>query len=100
MKTRIKELRARYDLTQEEFAKRGKLGGKKQVCRCPQCFTYKVSPWSGSAPLCPDCGGSMDPLLKMMIDKGEIVENLPTAKEVRDKVMKQLEIIKRMEDRE
>jgi len=72
-------------------AKRGKLGGKKQVWRCTKCLVDVVKPYNAQPPKCPKCGGEMEPLLKPLIKNGEIVAELPKPKEIREYVLSQLE---------
>ena len=71
-------------------AKRGKLGGRKQVWRCPKCLTDVVLPFDKPQPKCPLCGGKMEPMLKPLIKNGKIVAELPKPKEIREYVLKQI----------
>ncbi len=72
-------------------AKRGKLGGKKQVWRCPECLVDMVLPFDSSKPVCPRCGGETEPMLKPLIEGGKIVVELPEPKEIRGYVLEQIE---------
>ena len=72
-------------------AKRGKLGGKKQVWRCPECLVDVVKPFGSEAPECPRCGGEMEAMLKPLIKDGRIVAELPKPDEIRAYVLKQVE---------
>jgi len=72
-------------------AKRGKLGGKKQVWRCPECLTDTVLSFVSPQPSCPKCGGETQPMLKPLIEHGKIVAKLPKPHEIRQYVLKQLE---------
>jgi nicotinate phosphoribosyltransferase len=72
-------------------AKRGKLGGKKQVWRCPKCMVDRVLPFRSPQPSCSECGGKTKPMLKPLIVKGKIVAKLPKPVEIRRYVLKQLE---------
>jgi len=72
-------------------AKRGKLGGKKQVWRCPKCVVDSVLPFKSPQPNCPKCGGKTQPMLKPLIKNGKIVAKLPKPAEIRQYVLKQLE---------
>ncbi len=76
------------------IAKRGKLAGKKMVWRCPEDLTLVVKPFKSTEPVCPLCDGKMEPLLRRYIRQGEIVEPLPTVDEIREYVLRQLNIIK------
>ena len=71
-------------------AKRGKLGGRKQVWRCPKCLTDVVLPLDKPQPKCPLCGGKMEPMLRPLIKNGKIVAELPKPKEIREYVLKQI----------
>lgn len=72
-------------------AKRGKLGGKKQVWRCPKCLVDTVLPFKSPQPSCIECGGKTQPMLKPIIENGKIVTELPKPSEIRRYVLEQLE---------
>jgi len=72
-------------------AKRGKLGGKKQLWRCPQCLLDTVLPFGAPQPRCPNCGGETQGMLKPLIENGKIVTALLKPKEIRQYVLSQLE---------
>ncbi|RLI46130.1 nicotinate phosphoribosyltransferase [Candidatus Bathyarchaeota archaeon] len=72
-------------------AKRGKLGGKKQVWRCPRCLVDTVLPFKSAQPSCVECGGKTQPMLKPLIENGRIVAELPKPGEIRRYVLEQLE---------
>lgn len=74
-------------------AKRGKLGGKKQVWRCPECLLDTVLPFMSSRPNCPKCGCETQPMLKPFIEHGKVVAKLPKPQEIRQYVLEQLEIL-------
>jgi nicotinate phosphoribosyltransferase len=74
-------------------AKRGKMGGRKQVWRCTRCLTDTVLPINARSPSCPQCGGNTAPMLKPLIRNGEIVTILPKPKEIRQYVLNQLKKI-------
>ena len=71
-------------------AKRGKLGGKKQVWRCPECLVDTVLPFDSSKPECPRCGSETEPMLKPLIEGGKIVAELPIPREIRGYVLEQM----------
>ena len=71
-------------------AKRGKLGGRKQVWRCPECLADVVLPFNKSQPECPHCGGKMESMLKPLIKNGKIVAELPKPSEIREYVLEQV----------
>jgi len=77
-------------------AKRGKLGGRKQVWRCGDCMTDTVLPFEEPPPRCPICGGGTEAMLRPLVKGGEIVADLPEPKEMRGRVLEQ---IKRLESR-
>jgi len=72
-------------------AKRGKLGGKKQVWRCQKCLVDTVLPFDYAKPRCPNCGGETQPMLKSLIKDGKIVAKLPKPDKIREYVLKQIE---------
>jgi nicotinate phosphoribosyltransferase len=76
-------------------AKRGKLGGKKQVWRCMDCLVDLVLPFDSRKPECPECGGEMEPMLKPLIQNGKVVAELPEPKEIREYVLGQLDKLSR-----
>ena len=71
-------------------AKRGKLGGKKQVWRCPECLVDVVLPFNSPKPKCPECGGETEPMLKPLMKHGKIVAELPRPREIRGYVLEQI----------
>jgi len=71
-------------------AKRGKLGGKKQVWRCRECLVDTVLPFDSSKPECPVCGGETEPMLKPLVEGGKIVAELPMPREIRGYVLEQM----------
>lgn len=71
-------------------AKRGKLGGRKQVWRCDRCLQDLVKLAEEDPPKCRQCGESMNPLLKEYIAEGKIIQKLPKAEEIRRHVLEQL----------
>lgn len=73
-------------------AKRGKMSGRKQVLRCPSCFSTVTVPVAEAEAKagCP-CGGRREPLLKPLIRQGRVVRELPSSQEIRDRVLRQLE---------
>src|SRR5437867_191011 len=64
-------------------AKRGKLGGKKQVWHCPESLVELVRPATSPAPNCPKCGKRMLPLLTPLVAKGQLAKPLPGPDEIR-----------------
>jgi nicotinate phosphoribosyltransferase len=72
-------------------AKRGKLGGRKEVWRCPSCLIDVVLPYGSFRPKCPKCGKETEQMLKPLIKNGKIVAKLPKPEEVRKYVLEQLQ---------
>ncbi|WP_297467235.1 nicotinate phosphoribosyltransferase [Thermococcus sp.] len=70
------------------ITKRGKLSGRKQVYRCENGH-YHLVPANKKLERCPVCGAKVEPLLKPLIEKGEIVGELPKAREIREYVLEQ-----------
>ncbi len=79
------------ELEGELSAKRGKLGGKKQVWRCSQCLSDTVLPFEAPKPRCSRCGGKTQPMLIPLVKRGEIVAELPEPREIRQHVLEQIE---------
>ena len=72
-------------------AKRGKLGGRKQVWRCPSCMVDLVRLFESQPPRCPRCDGEMEAMLEPLVENGEIVGDLKTPSEIREFAMSQIE---------
>ncbi len=70
--------------------KRGKLSGRKQIYRCENGHHHRV-PANKTLERCPVCGAKVEPLLKPLIENGEIVGELPRAREIREYVLEQAE---------
>ena len=79
------------DIKGKPVAKRGKLGGRKQVWRCPECLMDVVIPYKDPKPKCPKCGGETQLALKPLVENGKIVAELPKPREIREYTLKQLE---------
>lgn len=71
-------------------AKRGKLGGKKEVWRCQKCLVDIVLPYLAPQPKCPKCRDKTERMLKPLVQQGEVVAKLPRAKGIRRYVLNQL----------
>ena len=71
-------------------AKRGKLGGRKNVWRCRRCLEFLLTREDERAGRCPRCGGKMESVLRPLLRDGKIEGRLPSPKEIRKYVMKQL----------
>jgi nicotinate phosphoribosyltransferase len=72
-------------------AKRGKLGGKKQVWRCKDCLSDMVKPSKAAKPRCEICNGEVEPMLIPLLINGKISSTLPEPKKIRKYVLNQLE---------
>ena len=79
------------EIDKKPVAKRGVFGGEKQIYRCPECFEDACALVDDTVLECDGCGEEMTPLLKPLIRNGKIVSDLPDAKEIRNKVLKELE---------
>jgi nicotinate phosphoribosyltransferase len=80
-------------------AKRGKLGGKKQVWRCPECLIDVVLPFDSIKPECPQCGAETEPMLEPLLEGGKIVSELPEPKKIRRHVLEQIDKLPRMPEK-
>jgi nicotinate phosphoribosyltransferase len=78
-------------------AKRGKLGGRKQVWRCPGCMVDVVRPWGEAAPECPRCGGETEAMLRPLVESGVIVGDLPEPRRIRELVLEQISKLGKVE---
>jgi len=74
-------------------AKRGKYGGRKYVFRCPDCLGFGVTHDRDDVPSCPKCGIEMDLIERMFLKNGKRTERELTPKELRSRVLSQLEKI-------
>ena len=74
------------------LAKRGKWSGSKRVLRCQACGTGMIVPLDAEQSIC-ECGGSFIDVLIPMFDKGTYIERMPSHREIREFVLKQLETI-------
>ena len=72
-------------------AKRGKLAGKKMVWRCDDCLLEKVTVESLPMSKCPNCRNDMQKLLMPLITKGRLASALPSADNIRKRVLDQLD---------
>ncbi|MDP6612480.1 MAG: nicotinate phosphoribosyltransferase [Candidatus Hydrothermarchaeota archaeon] len=71
-------------------AKRGKLGGKKEVYRCTACLNSEIT-YKKEITQCPKCGGKIEVLLKPLVKGGRIVAELPNVEKIRNYVLEQLQ---------
>ncbi len=78
------------ELKRQPVAKRGKIGGRKQVWRCSRCLTDVVLPGGARGPKCPACGGKTSALLIRVMKKGRITIREPEVDQIRKRVMAQL----------
>lgn len=78
------------ELEGKPVAKRGKLGGRKQVWRCSKCLRDVVLPADARAPRCPACGGKTSPLLIPLLRRGKRVAREISVDLIRKRVMDQL----------
>jgi nicotinate phosphoribosyltransferase len=81
------------DIVEKEgksVAKRGKLGGKKEVWRCDKCLLDYVLLEGVRSPSCTNCGNKTRPLLVKLLESGHITSPLPTPDKIRERVIDQL----------
>ncbi len=71
-------------------AKRGKLGGKKQVWRCDNCLVEYITLEKAPAPSCSRCKGKTRRMLLPLITNGRLSKALPRPDAVRQLVLEQL----------
>jgi len=74
----------------KSVAKRGKLGGKKEVWRCDKCLSDYVLPEGVPSPSCSNCGSKTKPLLVRLLESGRPTGPLPTPDKIRERVIDQL----------
>ena len=81
------------DIVEKEgksVAKRGKLGGKKEVWRCDKCLLDYVLLEGVPSPSCSNCRNKTRPLLVTLLDGGRPTSPLPSADKIRELVLDQL----------
>jgi nicotinate phosphoribosyltransferase len=71
-------------------AKRGKMGGRKQVWRCAGCLVDVVQQFGRPMPKCPRCGGETEVMLRPLVKNGEVVSDLPEPRQIRKHVLDQI----------
>jgi nicotinate phosphoribosyltransferase len=71
------------------FAKRGKESGRKNVFRCGKCMKGYVLPFNNKAPKCA-CGGKTASSMTEIISEGRIIKDLPSAREIRKRMLEEL----------
>ena len=72
------------------FAKRGKCSGTKRVLRCAACKKGRVVPYSEVRYQC-ECGGVFEDILVPVLDNGRHLIDMPSHKEIREFVLKQMQ---------
>ncbi|MFQ5818763.1 MAG: nicotinate phosphoribosyltransferase [Candidatus Heimdallarchaeota archaeon] len=81
----------------DPVAKRGKLGGKKEVWYCNTCFTERTTLWEAPAPKCSVCEQKMERALIPLIQQGVITAELPDAQILRQQVIDHLQALRTRE---
>lgn len=74
------------------IAKRGKWSGSKRVLRCGGCQKRMIVPLNEKTYSC-QCGGAFEDILIPVMDKGKYLLDVPSPREIRNFVLKQLEAI-------
>jgi len=72
-------------------AKRGKMSGAKSFYRCHHCHSDRITLKAAPVPACPGCGEPMEDMMRTVMESGRITCELPSAKEIREYVLRQLE---------
>lgn len=72
------------------LAKRGKWSGSKRVLRCPACNKGTIVPHNNKEHKC-ECGAIFEDVLIPVMDNGKHLIDMPSHKEIRNFVLKQLE---------
>lgn len=75
----------------QPVAKRGKLGGKKQVYRCSSCLQIEVVPWGAESPTCTGCDSDMVLIQEKLMEDGQKLGESLSPEELRDRVLDQLD---------
>ena len=74
------------------LAKRGKWSGSKKVLRCPACNKGTIVPYNNKQHIC-GCGAIFEDILISVMDNGKYFIDIPSHKEIRNFVLKQLQAI-------
>jgi len=74
----------------KSVAKRGKLGGRKEVWRCDKCLREYVLPDKAAAPSCSECQGKTKLMLLPLLERGQLSKALPSPDKIRQLVLQQL----------
>jgi nicotinate phosphoribosyltransferase len=72
------------------FAKRGKWSGTKRVLRCAACKKGRTVPYNETRYEC-ECGGAFYDVLIPVLDNGSYCTEMPSHKEIREFVLKQIQ---------
>ena len=81
------------EISGKAVAKRGKLGGKKQIWRCSKCMGDVTTIDGVPPPICSSCKEEMVPLLKKVMDRGKKIMDKRKDEEIRDTVLRQISSI-------
>lgn len=73
----------------EAVSKRGKKSGAKQLYICSECDKRLIRSFGEGETKCPECGGKAKPVLTKVIEKGEVQNDRPSVKRIRDYSMSQ-----------
>ena len=64
-------------------SKRGKLSGRKQLWRCPECGSHGVAPRGAPVAMCPTCASDVATPVRTWVEGGALVQALPPPADVR-----------------
>ncbi len=68
----------------EPVSKRGKRSGTKQLYVCDNCDKRTVASFGLEKKDCPACNGKANPCLEPLLEKGKLVKDYPSEKEIRE----------------
>ncbi len=80
------------DVEDRAIAKRGKWSGRKRVLRCRACQKRMIVPLNDRTYPC-ECGNTFEDILITVMDRGKYMVDMPSHKEIRSFVLKQLEVM-------
>lgn len=76
------------------FSKKGKMSGFKYTYQCDNCGFQKFSVHHDEKFSCSKCDSKMNMITKKFMEKGKLLINLPSVKDLRNKVLSQTDMLK------